>query len=145
LPRIAIVMVAAVAENGVIGRGNALPWRLSSDLQRFRAITMNKPVLMGRKTFASIGKPLDGRTNIVVTRDRSFAARSVVSAPSVEAARGVARGGAVGGGAGSGPVGHHAGACEAGGRRAFSRNRHQSLARSRAQRTSARAKGRCGL
>ena len=59
--------VAAVAENGVIGRDNALPWRLKSDLKHFRALTMGKPVVMGRKTYLSIGKPLPGRTNIVVT------------------------------------------------------------------------------
>ena len=53
-----IVLLAAVAENGVIGRGNALPWRLKSDMQHFRAVTMGKPVVMGRKTFLSIGKPL---------------------------------------------------------------------------------------
>ena len=53
-----IVLVAAVAENGVIGRDDALPWRLKSDLQHFRALTMGKPVVMGRKTYPSIGKPL---------------------------------------------------------------------------------------
>ena len=61
-----ILLVAAVAENGVIGRGNALPWRLKSDMQHFRALTMGKPVVMGRKTYQSIGKPLKGRTTIVV-------------------------------------------------------------------------------
>ena len=59
-------------ENGVIGRGNALPWRLKSDMQHFRALTMGKPVVMGRKTYLSIGKPLAGRTTIVVSRDRDF-------------------------------------------------------------------------
>jgi dihydrofolate reductase len=54
---IAIVLVVAVADNGVIGRDNTMPWRLSSDLKRFKALTMGKPVLMGRKTFLSIGKP----------------------------------------------------------------------------------------
>jgi dihydrofolate reductase len=57
-----ILLIAAVAENGVIGSGNALPWRLRSDMQNFRALTMGKPVIMGRKTFLSIGKPLRGRT-----------------------------------------------------------------------------------
>ena len=57
-----ILIVAAIAENGVIGRGNALPWRLKSDMQHFRALTMGKPVIMGRKTYLSIGKPLAGRT-----------------------------------------------------------------------------------
>ena len=75
-----IILVAAVAENGVIGRGNGLPWRLKSDLQHFRALTMGKPVIMGRKTFLSIGKPLPGRTTIVVSRDRDFAAPGVLVA-----------------------------------------------------------------
>ncbi len=70
--RIAIVLLAAVADNGVIGRDNALPFRQSSDLKRFKSLTMGKPVLMGRKTYLSIGKPLPGRTNIVVSRDRGF-------------------------------------------------------------------------
>ena len=64
---IEIVLVAAVSENGVIGRGNSLPWRLKSDMRHFRAITMGKPVIMGRKTYLSIGKPLAGRTTIVVS------------------------------------------------------------------------------
>jgi dihydrofolate reductase len=65
-------LIAAVAKNGVIGRDNAIPWRLPSDLKRFKNITMGKPVVMGRKTFESIGKPLPGRTNIVVSRDPAF-------------------------------------------------------------------------
>jgi dihydrofolate reductase len=73
-----IVMVVAVAENGVIGADGAMPWRLKSDLQRFKALTFGKPVIMGRKTFASIGRPLPGRTNIVVTRDRDFRAAGIV-------------------------------------------------------------------
>ena len=73
---IAIVLVAAVADNGVIGRDNAMPWRLSSDLKRFKALTMGKPVVMGRKTFLSIGKPLPGRTNIVVSRDPALRRRA---------------------------------------------------------------------
>ena len=63
-----IIMVAAVAENGVIGRDGDMPWRLSSDLRRFKKVTMGKPVIMGRKTFESIGKPLPGRLNIVISR-----------------------------------------------------------------------------
>jgi dihydrofolate reductase len=90
-----IVVLAAVAENGVIGRGNALPWRLKSDMQHFRAVTMDKPVVMGRKTFLSIGKPLKGRTTIVVSRDRAFTAPGVLVAPSVEAALAAARGDAL--------------------------------------------------
>ena len=94
-PRIAIVLIAAVAENGVIGRDNKMPWHLSSDLKRFRAATMGKPVIMGRKTFHSIGKPLVGRTNIVVTRDKAFAAVGVVTVADLELALAVARGDAL--------------------------------------------------
>jgi dihydrofolate reductase len=87
----AIVLVAAVADNGVIGRDNALPWRLSTDLKRFKALTIGKPVVMGRKTFLSIGKPLPDRTNIVVTRDRNFSADGIVIANSLDAALDAAR------------------------------------------------------
>ena len=90
-----IVLIAAVADNGVIGRANGLPWRLKSDLQHFRALTMGKPVIMGRKTFLSIGKPLPGRTSIVVSRDRNFAASGIVAAPSLETAFVAARGDAL--------------------------------------------------
>ena len=82
--RVAIVLLAAVADNGVIGRDNALPFRQSSDLKRFKALTMGKPVLMGRKTYSSIGKPLPGRTNIVVSRDAGFAPDGVVVARNLE-------------------------------------------------------------
>jgi dihydrofolate reductase len=85
-----IVLVAAVAENGVIGRAGGLPWRLKSDLQHFRAITMGKPIVMGRRTWASLGRPLPGRTNIVATRDRAFTARGAVVAE-LDAALAVAR------------------------------------------------------
>ncbi|MDR0564754.1 MAG: dihydrofolate reductase [Azoarcus sp.] len=67
-----IVLIAAVARNGVIGRDNALPWRLKADLARFRAATMGHPVLMGRKTWESLAKPLPGRRNIVLTRQPSY-------------------------------------------------------------------------
>ena len=90
-----ITLVAALAENDVIGRDNGLPWRLKSDMVHFRAITMGKPVVMGRKTFLSIGRPLPGRTTIVVSRDGGFAAPGIVVAPSVEAALTVARGDAL--------------------------------------------------
>jgi dihydrofolate reductase len=90
-----IILVAAVAENGIIGRGNALPWRLKSDMQHFRALTMGKPVVMGRKTFLSIGKPLPGRTTIVVSRDHTFTATGIVVAASLDAALTVARGDAL--------------------------------------------------
>jgi dihydrofolate reductase len=64
----AVTLVVAVAENGVIGRDGSLPWRLPSDLRHFRTLTLGKPVVMGRKTFHSIGKPLPGRDTIVVSR-----------------------------------------------------------------------------
>ena len=64
-----VSLVVAVADNGVIGRNGRLPWRMSSDLKEFRRVTMGKPLIMGRKTFQSIGRPLDGRDTIVVTRD----------------------------------------------------------------------------
>lgn len=81
-----IALVVAVADNGVIGAAGAMPWRLATDMKRFRTLTMGKPVVMGRKTFASIGKPLAGRTNIVVTRQRGFAAEGVTVAASLEEA-----------------------------------------------------------
>ncbi len=90
-----IILVAAIAENGVIGRGNRLPWRLKSDMAHFRAVTMGKPIVMGRKTYLSIGKPLKGRTTIVVSRDQGFAAPGIVVAPSLDAALTVARGDAL--------------------------------------------------
>ncbi|SDU26029.1 dihydrofolate reductase [Stappia sp. ES.058] len=82
----ALVLVAAVAENGVIGAKGDMPWRLSSDLKRFKRLTLGHPMIMGRKTFESIGRPLPGRTTIVVTRDPSWARDGVVTAPSLEAA-----------------------------------------------------------
>lgn len=90
-PRIETILVAAIGENGVIGRDNAMPWRLKTDLQYFKAVTMGKPVVMGRKTWLSIGKPLPGRTNIVVTRDRSFSAPGVITASSIPEAMKIAR------------------------------------------------------
>jgi dihydrofolate reductase len=93
--RIDLVLVAAVADNGVIGQGGRLPWRLGSDMQHFRAVTMAKPVIMGRRTWASIGKPLVGRTNIVVSRDPTFAAAGVLVAPDIAAALAAARGDAL--------------------------------------------------
>ncbi|MEX0851974.1 MAG: dihydrofolate reductase [Bauldia sp.] len=88
---IRLSLIAAVAENGVIGRGDGLPWRLASDLKRFRRITMGKPVVMGRRTFESIGKALAGRTNIVVTRRAGFAADGVGIAGSLDDALAKAR------------------------------------------------------
>ena len=85
-----IVLVAAIGENGVIGNGGQLPWRLKSDLQHFKRITLGKPVVMGRKTFESIGRPLPGRTNIVMTRDLSLAVPGGILATSLDAALGIA-------------------------------------------------------
>jgi dihydrofolate reductase len=86
-----IVFVAAIAENYVIGAAGKLPWRLPSDLKHFRQLTLNRPVIMGRKTFASIGKPLEQRTNIVVTRNLSRVSGGVTLATSIDAAVAVAR------------------------------------------------------
>ena len=90
-----IVLVVAIAENGVIGAGGAMPWRLRSDLQRFKALTVGRPVVMGRKTFVSIGRPLPGRTNIVVTRDADYRAAGAVVTTSFADARAVALGDAL--------------------------------------------------
>jgi dihydrofolate reductase len=90
-----IVLVAAVAENGVIGAGGGMPWRLKSDLARLKALTIGKPVVMGRKTFASSGRPLPGRTNIVVTRDAEFRADGVVVTRSFTDAKAIATGDAL--------------------------------------------------
>lgn len=68
-----IAIIVAVAQNGVIGVANALPWRLPDDLKRFKALSLGKPVVMGRRTFDSIGRPLPGRTNIVVSRQPGLA------------------------------------------------------------------------
>jgi dihydrofolate reductase len=86
-----VVLVAAIGENGVIGRGGQLPWKLRSDLQHFRRVTTNHPIIMGRKTYESIGRVLPERTNIVVTRDPAFTAPGTVRATSVDAAFGYAR------------------------------------------------------
>lgn len=84
-------LIVAIAENGVIGRDGGLPWRMSSDLKTFRRLTLGKPVIMGRRTFQSIGKPLDGRDNIVVTRDPYFEHRGVSMVASVSEALTLAR------------------------------------------------------
>lgn len=83
---IPIALVAAVARNGVIGAGNRLIWKLSTDLKRFRALTWGKPLVMGRKSFESIGRPLPGRETIVVTRDPGLAPDGVRIAHDVDAA-----------------------------------------------------------
>lgn len=81
-----VTMVVALARNGVIGRDNGLIWRLRSDLRRFRALTMGKPILMGRKTYESIGRPLPGRRTLVLTRDAGFAVPEVATIHSWEEA-----------------------------------------------------------
>ncbi len=72
-----VSIVVAVADNGVIGRDGDLPWKLSTDLKRFKALTVGKPVIMGRKTLESIGRPLPGRPNIVITRDAGYSFEGV--------------------------------------------------------------------
>ena len=90
------VIIAAVAENGVIGQGGTMPWRLKSDMKHFRSLTMGKPVVMGRKTWLSTAlKPLPGRTNIVVTRDKSFTAPGALVTRSLDIALEAARGDAL--------------------------------------------------
>jgi dihydrofolate reductase len=90
-----IVFIVAVAENGVIGAAGGIPWRLKADLQRLKAMTIGKPVVMGRKTFDSLRRPLPGRTNIVVTRDANYRAAGAVVTTSFDAARAVAAGDAL--------------------------------------------------
>lgn len=81
-----VVLVVAAAENGVIGRDGAMPWKLSSDLKRFKALTMGCPVIMGRKTFDSIGKALPGRLNIVISRDFDWEGEGTLRVGSLDAA-----------------------------------------------------------
>ena len=83
-------IIAAVAGNGVIGNDGDMPWKLSTDLKRFKALTTGKPVIMGRKTFVSIGRPLPNRLNIVLTRDATFAPEGAVVVPMLEEAIGAA-------------------------------------------------------
>jgi dihydrofolate reductase len=88
---VALSIVVAAADNGVIGRGNALPWRLPDDLQRFKELTMGKPIVMGRKTYESIGRPLPGRTNIVVSRQPELKIEGCTVVNSLQAALVAAR------------------------------------------------------
>ena len=81
-----ISLIAAVDRNGVIGKGGDIPWRLPADLRYFKRVTMGKPLLMGRKTYESIGRPLPGRQNIVLTRQRDFEAPGCTVVHSVEEA-----------------------------------------------------------
>lgn len=83
-PQISIIVAAS--QNGVIGRDGDMPWRLSTDLKRFKALTIGHPIVMGRKTFDSIGKPLPGRLNIVVTRDMDWAVDGVMRVSSLQSA-----------------------------------------------------------
>ncbi len=86
-----IAIIVAVAENGVIGRDGDMPWKLSTDLKRFKAITMGNPIVMGRKTFDSIGRVLPGRQNIVITRNAEFKVEGVKAVASLEEAIEVGR------------------------------------------------------
>jgi len=86
-----IVMVAAVAENGVIGQGGDMPWHLPEDMRHFVEVTRGHTVVMGRVTYESIGRPLPHRTNVVVTRQQDWSADGVVVADTLESALGVAR------------------------------------------------------
>src|SRR5450631_1445217 len=83
----AVEFVVAAAENDVIGRGNRLPWHLPADLRHFKSLTVGKPVLMGRKTYESIGKALPGRMNIVLSRAADFSPGDCVVAKSLDDAR----------------------------------------------------------
>ena len=86
-----ITLVAAVATNGVIGRGGGLPWRLPEDMRHFKTLTVGHVLVMGRRTYDSIGRPLPGRTTIVVTRDPAWESEGVRTAPTVERALSEAR------------------------------------------------------
>jgi dihydrofolate reductase len=90
-----IVLIVAVADNGVIGASGVIPWRLKTDMQRFKAMTLGKPIVMGRKTFVSLRRPLPGRTNIVVTRDAHFRSPGAVVTTSLADARAIATGDAL--------------------------------------------------
>jgi dihydrofolate reductase len=81
-----ISLIVAMDRNRLIGRGNALPWHLPAELQHFKALTLGKPILMGRKTYESIGRPLPGRHNIVISRNPDFSAPGCTVVASVEAA-----------------------------------------------------------
>lgn len=85
------VLIAAVAKNGVIGNNNTIPWFLATDMKRFKTLTLIKPVIMGRKTWESLRRPLTGRLNIVVTRNRSFEAAGAVIVHSLAEAHRVAK------------------------------------------------------
>ena len=81
-----LTIIAALSTNGVIGRDGQVPWRLSTDLKRFKALTMGHHLLMGRKTFESVGRPLPGRTNVVITRQQDYAPAGVTVVHTLEEA-----------------------------------------------------------
>lgn len=87
-----ISLIAAMGRNHVIGKDNSLPWKLPGDMKRFKELTVGKPVIMGRKTFESIGRPLPNRTNIILTRDRNYKAAGCVVAHSLNEALEAAKG-----------------------------------------------------
>lgn len=87
-----VILIAAVARNGTIGLDNTLPWRLKADLARFKAVTLGHPILMGRKTWESLGRPLPGRRNLVVTRNAAFQAEGAEIFSTPEAALAAADG-----------------------------------------------------
>ncbi|WP_332066255.1 dihydrofolate reductase [Bartonella sp. CB189] len=86
-----VYLIAAVAKNGVIGCKGSMPWHLSTDLKRFKSLTVGKPIIMGRKTWDSIGRPLPDRLNIVITRNRKFTAEGAVICHSLSQACSVAK------------------------------------------------------
>jgi len=88
---IKLSVIVAVAENGVVGKNNGLPWYLPADLQYFKRTTLGKPIVMGRKTFESIGRPLPGRANIVISRNPGYTAEGVTVVSSLEGALAVAQ------------------------------------------------------
>ncbi|CAN7297588.1 dihydrofolate reductase [Bosea sp. LjRoot237] len=92
MAKLPVVLIAALAENGVIGRDNQLIWRLKTDMRRFRELTMGCPIIMGRKTFLSIGKPLPGRQTVVLSREPDFQPEGVYVVPSLDQALATAQG-----------------------------------------------------
>lgn len=89
--KVSIGVIVAAAENGVVGRDNALPWHLPEDLKYFKRMTLGKPIVMGRRTFESIGRPLPGRCNIVISRNARYRAAGIEVASSLEAGLALAR------------------------------------------------------
>ncbi|OPB31347.1 dihydrofolate reductase [Bartonella sp. AR 15-3] len=86
-----VCLIAAVSQNNVIGCAGVMPWHLSTDLQRFKALTLNKPIIMGRKTWDSLGRPLPDRTNIVITRNPTLASEGAVVVHSLSQAHHIAK------------------------------------------------------